>query len=103
MDCIGAASVKSTKDHGATREQLRLLQVEGEQCELRLREELVVLRQGLENCTKETARGASQVEQGRLASVTNAIYKIWAEKEAALESIMVRIFPYRTKPCLQSA
>ena len=58
---------------------MKFLRREGEQRESRLREELDVLRQVLEKCIQETMKSnlqANKVEQGRLADVTNAIYRL---------------------------
>ena len=92
---IESSSTESLRSREATREEVRCLRLEAEQYELKLREELNILRQGLENCIKETAKStlqANKVERGRLADITNAIYRLWAEKKTVLESIMVSRF-----------
>jgi hypothetical protein len=78
MGTLEKCSEDSTKGHETTEEELKLLRLEAEQREARLRDELDILKQGLENCIREVVRTSSQAsraEQMRLADATNALYK----------------------------
>jgi DNA polymerase IIIc chi subunit len=82
----------STKEHAATRLAIGSLQRKTEDQVIQLREEIRTLKLDLEKRIAESvneSQRVSQTERKRINEYTNAMFKVWAAKEAMLANIMV--------------